>query len=85
MVLMAAAPYLMSRAVDDGLVPGNMGALAWWTGVLFVVGAVNSWLSIMRHRTMTRLRDRRQLAHGQADRRADGPARRRAVTTRAGR
>ncbi|MFG2379251.1 ABC transporter ATP-binding protein [Streptomyces sp. NPDC048504] len=56
MVLMAAAPYLMSRAVDDGLVPGNMGALAWWTGVLFVVGAVNSWLSIMRHRTMTRVR-----------------------------
>ncbi|MFJ9248302.1 ABC transporter transmembrane domain-containing protein [Streptomyces sp. NPDC101776] len=56
MVLMAAAPYLMSRAVDDGLVPGDMGALAWWTGALFVVGAVNSWLSIMRHRTMTRVR-----------------------------
>ncbi|WP_406121939.1 ABC transporter transmembrane domain-containing protein [Streptomyces sp. NBC_00989] len=56
MVLMAAAPYLMSKAVDDGLVPGDLGALAWWTGVLFVVGAVNSWLSIMRHRTMTRVR-----------------------------
>ncbi|MBK3579357.1 ABC transporter ATP-binding protein [Streptomyces sp. MBT65] len=56
MVLMAAAPYLMSRAVDDGLVPGDMGALARWTGALFVVGAVNSWLSIMRHRTMTRVR-----------------------------
>ncbi|MER7645550.1 ABC transporter ATP-binding protein [Streptomyces sp. NPDC126522] len=56
MVLMAAAPYLMSRAVDDGLVPGRMGPLAWWTGALFVVGAVNSWLSIMRHRTMTRVR-----------------------------
>lgn len=56
MVLMAAAPYLMSRAVDDGLVPGHLGTLAWWTVVLFVVGAVNSWLSIMRHRTMTRVR-----------------------------
>ncbi|WP_329257716.1 ABC transporter ATP-binding protein/permease [Streptomyces sp. NBC_01478] len=56
MVLMAAAPYLMSRAVDDGLVPGDMGALAWWTGALFVIGAVNAWLSIMRHRTMTRVR-----------------------------
>ncbi|MET7490309.1 ABC transporter ATP-binding protein [Streptomyces sp. NPDC005538] len=56
MVLMAAAPYLMSRAVDDGLVPGRLGTLAWWTGVLFAVGAVNSWLSIMRHRTMTRVR-----------------------------
>ncbi|MFJ9899121.1 ABC transporter ATP-binding protein [Streptomyces sp. NPDC091280] len=56
MVLMAAAPYLMARAVDDGLVPGRLGTLAWWTGALFVVGAVNSWLSIMRHRTMTRVR-----------------------------
>ncbi|MFI6409958.1 ABC transporter ATP-binding protein [Streptomyces sp. NPDC050548] len=56
MVLMAAAPYLMARAVDDGLVPGHLGTLAWWTGALFVVGAVNSWLSIMRHRTMTRVR-----------------------------
>ncbi|MFF4255909.1 ABC transporter ATP-binding protein [Streptomyces sp. NPDC001663] len=56
MVLMAAAPYLMSRAIDDGLVPGHLGVLAWWTVVLFVVGAVNSWLSIMRHRTMTRVR-----------------------------
>ncbi|MGW2641015.1 ABC transporter ATP-binding protein [Streptomyces sp. NPDC001348] len=56
MVLLAAAPYLMSRAVDDGLVPGHLGTLAWWTLVLFVVGAFNSWLSIMRHRTMTRVR-----------------------------
>jgi ABC-type bacteriocin/lantibiotic exporter with double-glycine peptidase domain len=56
MVLMAAAPYLMSRAIDDGLVPGHLGTLAWWTAALFVVGAVNSWLSIMRHRTMTRVR-----------------------------
>jgi len=56
MVLMAAAPYLMSRAIDDGLVPGHLGVLAWWTVVLFLVGAVNAWLSIMRHRTMTRVR-----------------------------
>ncbi|MEU5597916.1 ABC transporter ATP-binding protein [Streptomyces sp. NPDC020298] len=56
MVLLAAAPYLMSRAIDDGLVPGDLGALARWTVVLFVVGAFNAWLSIMRHRTMTRVR-----------------------------
>ncbi|MFJ3308196.1 ABC transporter ATP-binding protein [Streptomyces sp. NPDC086549] len=56
MVLLAAAPYLMSRAIDDGLVPGDLGALARWTLVLFLVGAVNSWISIMRHRTMTRVR-----------------------------
>ncbi|MEU6011188.1 ABC transporter ATP-binding protein [Streptomyces sp. NPDC047453] len=56
MVLLAATPYLMSRAIDDGLQPGNMAALAGWTGLLFVVGAFNAWLSAMRHRTMTRVR-----------------------------
>ncbi|MFH9042622.1 ABC transporter transmembrane domain-containing protein [Streptomyces sp. NPDC017966] len=56
MVLLAVTPYAMSRAVDDGLGPGDMGALALWTGALFVVNGFNSWLSVMRHRTMTRVR-----------------------------
>ncbi|MDK1344012.1 ABC transporter ATP-binding protein [Streptomyces sp. 378] len=56
MVLLAATPYLMSRAIDDGLEPGDMRALALWSGALFAVGAFNAWLSIMRHRTMTRVR-----------------------------
>ncbi|MFI0808123.1 ABC transporter transmembrane domain-containing protein [Streptomyces echinatus] len=56
MVLLAAQPYMMARAVDDGLVPGRPGVLAGWTVAMFVVGAVNAWLSIMRHRTMTRVR-----------------------------
>ncbi|MFD5474378.1 ABC transporter transmembrane domain-containing protein [Streptomyces sp. NPDC127105] len=56
MVLLAATPYLMSRAIDDGLQPGNMAALAGWTGLLFAVGVFNAWLSMMRHRTMTRVR-----------------------------
>ncbi|GAA2557148.1 MULTISPECIES: ABC transporter ATP-binding protein [Streptomyces] len=56
MVLLAATPYLMSRAVDDGLEPGDTGALAGWAGALFAAGAFNAWLSIMRHRTMTRVR-----------------------------
>ncbi|MGW5370106.1 ABC transporter transmembrane domain-containing protein [Streptomyces sp. NPDC004009] len=56
MVLMAAQPYLMARAVDEGLVPGRMGALAGWAGVMFAFGVLNSWVSIMRHRTMTRVR-----------------------------
>ncbi|MEU0602703.1 ABC transporter ATP-binding protein [Streptomyces sp. NPDC006393] len=56
MVLLAATPYLMSRAIDDGLAAGNTAALAGWTGALFAVGAFNAWLSIMRHRTMTRVR-----------------------------
>ncbi|WSQ11915.1 ABC transporter ATP-binding protein/permease [Streptomyces sp. NBC_01231] len=56
MVLLAATPYLMARAVDEGLEKGDMGALALWTGLMVVVGAFNAWLSIMRHRTMTRVR-----------------------------
>ncbi|WP_435284157.1 ABC transporter ATP-binding protein [Streptomyces koelreuteriae] len=56
MVLLAATPYLMSRAIDDGLEPGDMRALVLWSGALFAVGAFNAWLSIMRHRTMTRVR-----------------------------
>ncbi|MFG2604859.1 ABC transporter transmembrane domain-containing protein [Streptomyces sp. NPDC048514] len=56
MVLLAAQPYMMARAVDDGLVPGRLGVLAWWTVAMFVTGSGNAWLSIMRHRTMTRVR-----------------------------
>ncbi|MFH9734922.1 ABC transporter transmembrane domain-containing protein [Streptomyces sp. NPDC017260] len=56
MVLLAATPYLMARAVDHGLVPGDLGALAGWTGALVAVGAFNAWLGVMRHRTMTRVR-----------------------------
>ncbi|WP_200305558.1 ABC transporter ATP-binding protein [Streptomyces adelaidensis] len=56
MVLLAATPYLLSRAIDEGLEPGDHPALAGWTAALFAVGAFNAWLSIMRHRTMTRVR-----------------------------
>jgi ABC-type multidrug transport system fused ATPase/permease subunit len=56
MVLLAATPFLMARAVDEGLEKDDMGALALWTGLLVLVGAFNAWLSIMRHRTMTRVR-----------------------------
>ncbi|MEU6381542.1 ABC transporter ATP-binding protein [Streptomyces sp. NPDC046909] len=56
MVLLAATPYLMAKAIDEGLEPGDMAALAGWSVALFVVGSFNAWLSIMRHRTMTRVR-----------------------------
>ncbi|WP_225822992.1 ABC transporter transmembrane domain-containing protein [Streptomyces naphthomycinicus] len=56
MVLLAVQPYLMARAVDDGLLPGRLRVLAAWTGVMFVLGSVNAWVSILRHRTMTRVR-----------------------------
>ncbi|WP_217246857.1 ABC transporter ATP-binding protein [Streptomyces sp. AC602_WCS936] len=56
MVLLAATPYLMARAIDHGLTPGDLGALAGWTGALVAAGAFNAWLGTMRHRTMTRVR-----------------------------
>ncbi|MGY4275900.1 ABC transporter ATP-binding protein [Streptomyces sp. M18.1] len=56
MVLLAATPYLMARAIDHGLTTGDLGALAGWTGALVAAGAFNAWLGIMRHRTMTRVR-----------------------------
>ncbi|WP_217547743.1 ABC transporter ATP-binding protein [Streptomyces sp. GbtcB6] len=56
LTLMAGTPYMMARAVDDGLVPGHMAVLAGWSAAIFVLGAVNAWVSIMRHRTMTRVR-----------------------------
>ncbi|WP_405822352.1 ABC transporter ATP-binding protein/permease [Streptomyces sp. NBC_01390] len=54
--LMALTPYLLSRAVDDGLEPGDQIVLAGWAGAILAVGTFSAWLSIMRHRTMTRIR-----------------------------
>ncbi|MER6492192.1 ABC transporter ATP-binding protein [Streptomyces griseorubiginosus] len=56
MVLLAATPYLMAKAIDEGLEPGDWPALSGWCFALFAVGSFNAWLSIMRHRTMTRVR-----------------------------
>ncbi|MBL1094503.1 MULTISPECIES: ABC transporter transmembrane domain-containing protein [Streptomyces] len=49
-------PYVLSRAIDEGLAPGRTAALAGWVAVLLAVGGLNAWLGIMRHRTMTRIR-----------------------------
>ncbi|NYI04367.1 ABC transporter ATP-binding protein [Allostreptomyces psammosilenae] len=56
MVALTLPPYLLSRAVDDGLAAGDRAALSGWVAALFGAGALNAWLGIMRHRTMTRVR-----------------------------
>ncbi|MDQ0811080.1 ABC-type multidrug transport system fused ATPase/permease subunit [Streptomyces sp. B3I7] len=56
MVLLAAAPYLMSRAVDDGLQRGDQAALAGWSAALLAVGACNAGVGLIRHRVMTQVR-----------------------------
>ncbi|WP_443043965.1 ABC transporter transmembrane domain-containing protein [Streptomyces sp. NBC_00322] len=56
MVCLTLPPYLLSRAIDEGLRPGDFGALTGWVAALLGVGVLNAWLAIMRHRTMTRIR-----------------------------
>ncbi|MFD7404566.1 ABC transporter transmembrane domain-containing protein [Streptomyces sp. NPDC059866] len=56
LVAAAAVPYLLSRAIDDGLEPGDGAALAGWAAALLVAGALTAWLDILRHRIMTRVR-----------------------------
>ncbi|MFJ6621815.1 ABC transporter ATP-binding protein [Kitasatospora sp. NPDC091335] len=56
MVCLMLPPYLMQRAIDDGLQPGRTGVLAGWVAALLGVAVLNAWLGIMRHRTMTRVR-----------------------------
>ncbi|MGI3783460.1 MAG: ABC transporter transmembrane domain-containing protein [Janthinobacterium lividum] len=52
---LAVPPYLLSRAVD-ALSAGRRGGVLEWTAALVVMGAVLAWLSIWRHRTMTKVR-----------------------------
>jgi len=52
---LAALPYLLGRATD-ALQAKDIGALAWWAGLMFALAAGNAWISIMRHRTMTKIR-----------------------------
>ncbi|MFI9103226.1 ABC transporter ATP-binding protein [Streptomyces fildesensis] len=56
MVGLAVPPYLLARAVDDGLRARDSSALLGWTAALFVMGVVNAVVGILRHRTMTRVR-----------------------------
>jgi ABC-type multidrug transport system fused ATPase/permease subunit len=57
MVGLAFRPYLISRAVDDGLRTGDHRALLFWVGAIVLSGLLMAWLGIMRHRTMTFIRE----------------------------
>jgi ABC-type multidrug transport system fused ATPase/permease subunit len=56
MITLALPPYLLSKAIDDGLRVKDSGALLEWAGALLAVGILNAGLAIGRHRTMTRVR-----------------------------
>ncbi|MGI5519774.1 ABC transporter ATP-binding protein [Micromonospora sp. CA-259024] len=57
MVGLSARPYLIARAVDDGLRARDTRALAFWVAAIVVAGVALSFLGIMRHRTMTFIRE----------------------------
>ncbi|MFI6268768.1 ABC transporter ATP-binding protein [Micromonospora zamorensis] len=57
MMGLSARPYLIARAVDDGLRARDMRALALWVAAIVVAGLGLSYLGIMRHRTMTFIRE----------------------------
>ncbi|MBF9129402.1 ABC transporter ATP-binding protein [Plantactinospora sp. S1510] len=50
-------PYLISRAIDDGLRGRDNRALLFWVGAIVVAGIVMAQLGILRHRTMTFIRE----------------------------
>ncbi|MBM0279187.1 ABC transporter ATP-binding protein [Micromonospora sp. STR1s_6] len=57
MIGLSARPYLIARAVDDGLRARDTRALALWVAAIVVAGVALSYLGIMRHRTMTFIRE----------------------------
>ncbi|WP_244298282.1 ABC transporter transmembrane domain-containing protein [Micromonospora cremea] len=57
MIGLSVRPYLIARAVDDGLRAGDTQALALWVVAIVVAGVGLSYLGIMRHRTMTFIRE----------------------------
>jgi ABC-type multidrug transport system fused ATPase/permease subunit len=50
MVAQALMPFALGRAVEDGIVDENSGALALWAGVLLGLGALQAVAGVMRHR-----------------------------------
>ncbi|GAA3862354.1 ABC transporter ATP-binding protein [Saccharothrix violaceirubra] len=56
MVGLMLPPYLIAQAIDRGLRANDPGALLVWATAVLVVGLVNAFLGIMRHRTMTMIR-----------------------------
>ncbi len=57
MVGLSARPYLVARAIDDGLRGHDNRALAMWVLAIVVAGVGLAYLGIMRHRTMTFVRE----------------------------
>lgn len=56
MLLLLLPPYVIARAVDEGLRDGDTGAVAAAAAATLVLGALTAALGVLRHRTMTFVR-----------------------------
>lgn len=56
MVILMLPPYLISRAIDDGLRPRDLAVLARWSAAILGVGVLTAALAGLRHRTMSFIR-----------------------------
>lgn len=56
MVSLTLPPYIIARAIDDGVRPQDRAALLEWLGLLLLVGVGTAVLAILRHRTLTKVR-----------------------------
>ncbi|GAA0927277.1 ABC transporter ATP-binding protein [Pseudonocardia zijingensis] len=56
MTSLVLAPFLLGRAVDEGLAAADRAALLGWSGALLAAGVAAAVLNILRHRTMSRVR-----------------------------
>ena len=50
MLSQALLPFVLGRAVDDGLAEDDRSALLLWAGALLALGAVQAVAGVMRHR-----------------------------------
>lgn len=56
MISLTLPPYLVSQAIDQGLRDEDFIALVTWSCAILVLGIVNAFLAIARHRTMSKVR-----------------------------
>lgn len=56
MFTLVLPPYVIARAIDDGLAPRDWPVLAGWTAVLLAAGITGALLAVLRHRTMSQVR-----------------------------
>ncbi|HZX05458.1 ABC transporter ATP-binding protein [Kribbella sp.] len=56
MIGLTVPPWILAKAVDEGLAARDTSALVKWVLLLLGVGVLNALLGIARHRTMTKIR-----------------------------